>query len=102
LNLVPVDGGEAREICPVQDVSGHSDVSWSPDGQKIAFVSRSKIWVVPADGGEPVEVKVDVDSWISKLDWSPDGRKIAFSGDGGMENEFWFMEDFLPLIKGRK
>lgn len=99
LNLVPVDGGEAREICPVQDVSGHSDVSWSPDGQKIAFVSKSKIWVVPADGGEPVEVKTDVDAWISKLDWSPDGRKIAFSGDGGMENEFWFMEDFLHLVK---
>lgn len=99
LNLVPIDGGKAREVCRVQDVSGHSDVSWSPDGQKLAFVSRGKIWVVPAVGGEPVEVKTDVDAVAGTLDWSPDCRKIAFSGESGMENEFWFMEDFLPLLK---
>ncbi|MFH1941670.1 MAG: hypothetical protein ABIL68_06155 [bacterium] len=102
LNLISVDGGESREVCPVQDVRAHSDVSWSPDGQKLAFVCKGKIWVVPAEGGEPVEVKTDVDAWASKLDWSPDGRKIAFSGDGGMDIEFWFMEDFLPLIEHQK
>jgi len=99
LNLVPIAGGESREICPVQNVNAQSDVSWSPDGQKIAFVSRGKIWVVPAEGGEPVEVKTDVDADAGKLDWSPDGRKIAFSGDSGMDIEFWFMEDFLHLLK---
>jgi len=99
LNLIPVDGGEPREICRIQAVSAQSDLSWSPDGQKIAFVSRGKIWVVPAEGGEPAEVKTDVDADAGKLDWSPDGRKIAFSGDSGMDIEFWFMKDFLPLIK---
>ena len=99
LNLVPIAGGESREICPVQNVNAQSDVSWSPDGQKIAFVSRGEIWVVPAAGGEPVEVKTDVDADAGKLDWSPDGRKIAFSGDSGMDIEFWFMEDFLRLLK---
>jgi Tol biopolymer transport system component len=99
LNLVPIAGGESREICPVQNVNAQSDVSWSPDGQKIAFVSRGKIWVVPAAGGEPAEVKTDVDADAGKLDWSPDGRKIAFSGDSGMDIEFWFMEDFLHLLK---
>jgi Tol biopolymer transport system component len=102
LNLVPVDGGESREVCRVQNVRAHSDVSWSPDGQKIAFVSRGKIWVVPAEGGEPAEVKTDVDADAYELDWSPDGRKIAFSGESGMDIEFWFMEDFLPLVKARK
>jgi Tol biopolymer transport system component len=102
LNLVPVAGGESREVCQVQNVRAHSDVSWSPDGQKIAFVSRGKIWVVPAEGGEPVELKADVDADAGTLDWSPDGRKIAFSGESGMDIEFWFMEDFLSLVKGRK
>lgn len=102
LNLIPVEGGKPQEICQVQDASAQSDVSWSPEGEKIAFVSRGKIWVVPADGGEPVEVKMDVDAWAGKLDWSPDSRKIAFSGESGMDIEFWFMEDFLPLVKGRK
>jgi len=102
LNLIPVAGGESREVCQVQNVRAHSDVSWSPDGQKIAFVSRGKIWVVPAEGGEPVELKADVDADAGTLDWSPDGRKIAFSGESGMGIEFWFMEDFLSLVKGRK
>jgi Tol biopolymer transport system component len=62
-------------------------------------VSRGKIWVVPASGGEPVEVKMDVDAAAGTLDWSPDGRKIAFSGESGMKNEFWFMENFLPRAK---
>jgi Tol biopolymer transport system component len=99
LDLVPVAGGESREICRVPNVNAQSDVSWSPNGREMAFVSRGKIWVVPAEGGEPAEVKTDVDADAGKLDWSPDGRKIAFSGDSGMDIEFWFMEDFLHLLK---
>jgi Tol biopolymer transport system component len=99
LSRVPVAGGASWEVCRVQDVRAWSDVSWSPDGQKIAFVSKGKIWTVPAEGGEPAEVKTDVDADADELDWSPDGRKIAFSGDSGMDIEFWFMEDFLHLLK---
>jgi Tol biopolymer transport system component len=102
LNIIPVAGGESREVCQVQNIRVHDDLSWSPDGQKIAFVSWGKIYVVSADGGDPVEVKTDVDADAGTLDWSPDGRKIAFSGESGMDIEFWFMEDFLPLVKGRK
>jgi Tol biopolymer transport system component len=100
LRLISTEGGAARQICQVSDVSSHSDVSWSPDGQQLAFVSGGKIWVVPASGGEPVEVKTDVDAAAGKLDWSPDGRKIAFEGESGMKNEFWFMENFLLGAKG--
>jgi len=99
LNVIPLEGGEPRMICRVQDVSHQSDLAWSPDGQKIAFVSQGKIWVVPAEGGEPVEVKLDVDAEAIKLDWSPDGQKIAFTGSSGGDKEFWFMEDFLRLLK---
>lgn len=99
LNVVPVGGGESREVCRIQNIRAHDDLSWSPDGQKIAFTSKGKIWVVSADGGEPLEVKTDVDADAGTLDWSPDGRKIAFSGDSGMDIEFWFMEDFLRLLR---
>ncbi|MFZ3135885.1 MAG: tetratricopeptide repeat protein [Thermodesulfovibrionales bacterium] len=102
LNVMQLERGEPRVICQVQDVSQESDLSWSPDGKKIAFVSQGKIWVVPAEGGEPVEVKTDVDADAINLDWSPDGRKIAFTGrsSGNYGNkEFWFMEDFLHLLK---
>lgn len=99
LNLIPTDGGEFREICRVQHIIPHNEISWSPDGHQIAFSSKGKIWIVSANGGEPVEVKTDVDARAGMLDWSPDGKKIAFSGEIGMNVEFWFMEDFLPLDK---
>ena len=99
LNVKAIDGGLPRVICRVQDIDGHSDLSWSPDGQKIAFVSRGKIWVVSAEGGEPVALKTDVDARADKLDWSPDGQKIAFTGSSGGEKELWLMEDLLPLVK---
>jgi Tol biopolymer transport system component len=102
LNLIPSGGGDSREVCRVQNIRAHDDLSWSPDGKKIAYTSQGKIWVVSADGGEPEEVKTDVDAHAGTLDWSPDGLKIAFSGESGMDIEFWFMEDFLPLFNGRK
>jgi Tol biopolymer transport system component len=101
LNLIPAAGGESREVCRIQNIRAHDDLSWSPDGRKIAFTSKGKIWVVSADGGEPEEVKTDVDAYAGTLDWSPDGRKIAFSGESGMDIEFWFMENFLPLTQRR-
>jgi Tol biopolymer transport system component len=58
--------------------------------------------VVPAQGGDPVEVKTDVDARAGMLDWSPDGKKIAFSGESGMDIEFWLMENFLPEIRAEQ
>jgi Tol biopolymer transport system component len=47
---------------------------WSPDGKKIAYVKRSNLFVVNADGsGETLLVQ----NAIYPL-WSPDGTKIAY------------------------
>jgi Tol biopolymer transport system component len=99
IRIVSTDGKESKELCPVQRIAVHSDLTWSPDGQKIAFVSKGKIWIVSSIGGNPEEVKIDVDARASMLDWSPDGKKIVFSGGSGMKKELWFMEDFIPKAK---
>ena len=68
--------------------AGPSDTQpvWSPDGARLAFVSRrgddkkkSSLHVLPVDGpGELRTVCVMVDG-IGDVAWSPDGRHLAFT-----------------------
>jgi tol-pal system beta propeller repeat protein TolB len=55
---------------------------YSPDGSKIAFVSvRSglpQVWVMNADGSNPVQLTTDSAPKGQLPDWSPDGRQIAY------------------------
>ncbi len=45
---------------------------WSPDGKSIAFVSnisgRNNLWIVPADGGWPVQLTIS-DQRKSRHQW---------------------------------
>src|SRR5271166_2508959 len=58
--------------------------TWSPDGKSIAFISnmsgRNNIWLVPAEGGWPVQLTVS-DQRQSAPAWSPDGKWIAYQSD---------------------
>ena len=67
--------------------------AWSPDGTFIAFTTnrtadratewgRSGIAVVPAAGGEPIQITPD-DARFSSAAWSPDGSLIACLGHPG-------------------
>ena len=58
--------------------------TWSPDGKSIAFISnmsgRNNLWLVPADGGFPVQLTVSDQRQTSPA-WSPDGKWIAYQSD---------------------
>ena len=73
----------------VADYSENSNPAWSPDGQKIAFVSlrdgNAEIYVMNADGsGLPTNL-TNNDAFDADPTWSPDSRQIAFASnrDGG-------------------
>jgi len=58
--------------------------AWSPDGKYIAFISnlsgRNNLWLVPADGGFPVQLTVN-DQRQTNPAWSPDGKWMAYQSD---------------------
>ena len=60
------------------------DTAWSPDGKQIVFVSnisgRNNLWVVPAEGGWPVQLTVSEQRQAQPA-WSPNGRWIAYISD---------------------
>ena len=58
------------------------DPVWSPDGERIAFVSErtnnDDIWVIHADGSDELQLTYNSWEWDKSPTWSPDGSKIAF------------------------
>jgi Tol biopolymer transport system component len=66
----------AREIQVTTDGAQNFQPAWSPDGQQIAFYSRTRggIWTIPASGGTAKQLT----DFGSRPAWSPDGRTIVF------------------------
>ena len=82
LRYPEVRGGQIRiegYLVP-QVTSWPSYPSWSPDGREIAFSMDGRIWVIPAEGGQAVQV-TSGEGYDFEPDWSPDGREIVFSRD---------------------
>jgi dipeptidyl aminopeptidase/acylaminoacyl peptidase len=55
---------------------------WSPDGNKIAFLSnrtgKNQVWVLSVKGGEAVQL-TDVDGSVVDYSWSPAGDALALT-----------------------
>ncbi len=92
--VVPADG--SAEPHRLFYDRGHSgEARWSPDGSKLAFVSRRgdhNLIGVFADSAQPIEWLAPSTERDFMPRWSPDGRSIAFvrlPGSGGAPDD-WF------------
>jgi Tol biopolymer transport system component len=74
LYVVRPDGSDLRKV--VQSFSGlGQEVSWSPDGKRLAFEDKDqRISIVDADGGDSKALAPDGETPA----WSPDGKRVAF------------------------
>lgn len=58
------------------------DLTWSPDGSQIAFVStrnkKTAIYLIPATGGGERKL-YEAEGAFTSLNWTPDGRELVFA-----------------------
>lgn len=87
LYLLQVDGGQ---LAPLTDGDADNrDPVWSPDGERIAFVSSrhaerdfdlgSDIFIIARNGG-PIRQVTETRGSVESPKWSPDGHWIAYVG----------------------
>lgn len=90
------DGSELRPLSNFDLRTQISQLKWSPDGSKIAFLSNlnpdgnssrlnnvQNIWMMQADGSRLQAVTRLQRSSVSFYDWSNDGSKFALSANIG-------------------
>jgi Tol biopolymer transport system component len=108
LAIVPVGGGEAKELLRVEQPNAlppWSGLAWTPDGKYILFAQRAgdaaqqpfELWRIPAGGGTPQNTGIAMKE-LRDLRVHPDGQRIVF-GAGEIQDETWVLENFLPTLK---
>jgi dipeptidyl aminopeptidase/acylaminoacyl peptidase len=86
--IMNVDGSHQRSL-----VQG-SDVKWSPDGKRIAYIARGEptgqqIFVRWMDAEGAVTQISHLTESPSNLEWSPDGKTLAFTMNVPVRQQEW-------------
>ena len=88
--LMTPNGKQIRQL--TKQPKADTDPAWSPDGKRITFMSdrdlkqipergviRGEIYVMNADGTNPINLTRSVEKAERVSTWSPDGKQIAFT-----------------------
>ena len=79
---VPVGKGVTRDITRTPG-SNDRNAQWSPDGKWIAYIGdvtgETEIYLQNPQGGAPVQLTKDNDTYIRTFEFTPDGKQIIYS-----------------------
>ena len=85
--VIPIGGGTPRKIATLTGTE--SDIVWSPDSKRIAFIGRpgrmksARVYVVPASGGAPENLLGAFRYEPENIEWLPDGNIAMTTSVGG-------------------
>jgi dipeptidyl aminopeptidase/acylaminoacyl peptidase len=90
--ILPTAGGEPRRLAELMGTE--SNLAWSPDSRSLAFVGRearttqSALFVIPATGGQPVNLTPNWRYEPGDFEWLPSGIIAMNSEIGGRSGLF--------------
>lgn len=97
VSIVPIGGGESRELLRVKAPEVLWMQTWSRDGQSVLITRwdsskavnarRPQLWKLPIDGRSAMSLPLALPG-LSELRIHPTGRRVAFTA-GGSQTEFW-------------
>ncbi len=81
-----------------------TDVSPSPDGERVIISARGDIFNVPVKEGVTRNITATSGVHERNAEWSPDGKNIAWISDATGEFEIWMQkaDRSEPAITGYK
>ncbi len=94
LALLDLDTGEQRRLTtPPTATAGDIFPTFSPDGERLAFVRRlddmaGDLHVISIGGGDPVAVSTDR-SQVARFSWFPDSQRLLASSDRDGTFRLW-------------
>jgi dipeptidyl aminopeptidase/acylaminoacyl peptidase len=108
--VVGIGGGTPRAVA--HWTGAESDLTWSPDSRRIAFIGRpsrvssARVFVVDATGGEPRQILGDDFRYEpSGIDWARNGT-LTFNADVGGSSGLFRLDPATrvatPLLSGRR
>jgi TolB protein len=94
--VISADGSSTRRLTKGQSASLPDNIwafrpSWSPDGERIAYVSDAtsqfnQVWLISQDGGTRRQLTSEMSGfqWADSLTWEPSGDRIAVTAARAM------------------
>lgn len=82
----PVTGKTVKTL-PVGSAE-FGDLTWAPDGRRLAFTATGGIWVMDVSDGtsqQVVSCRNGPDEWPCTIAWAPDGSRIAITQGSTLE-----------------